>query len=130
MKRTKWTFYFLICAGLYNISWSIFIFINAQGFWNILYPEASTFPIWVYFLAALVGFLGVLYVWAASNPFKFYGAIVLGVLTKTLGPFISFWVFNTKGIVIINLLGLSFINDVLWILPFALILRMIIQQKN
>lgn len=130
MKIAKWIFYFLIFAGLYNLTWGIFIFLSPHAFWNLLHPQSLTFPFFVYLLGFAVSILGILYILSSKNPIKFYWIIVLGILSKTLGPIADFWFFNTDNLVLENLFWFMFINDIIWVLPFFLVLKTVIKYRK
>jgi peroxiredoxin len=112
----------LTAAAAYNILW---------GAWVVLFPEAifrwvgidpPLYPqIWQC-VGMIVGAFGVGYAVAAQAPLRHWPIVLVGLIGKTLGP-IGFlqaagngqlpWSF---GVTIIT-------NDLIWIVPFALILR-------
>jgi peroxiredoxin len=116
MRRT------LIAAAVYNIVW---------GAWVVLFPEAlfrwsgvspPLYPqIWQC-VGMIVGVYGIGYAIAARSPFQHWPIVLVGLVGKIFGP-IGFlqaaaggylpWSF---GVTIIT-------NDLIWLVPFALILR-------
>jgi hypothetical protein len=69
-----------------------------------------------------VGLFGVAYLLAASNPLKHWGIVAVGLLGKVAGP-----VGQAGGVAMGNArpesLILSIPNDLVWWVPFALVLR-------
>ncbi len=118
----KWMKTTLRCAAVYNLVWGAWVILRPfdvfdwAGLVRPNYPE-----IWQC-VGMVVGVYGVGYWAAASNPIRHWPIVLVGFLGKILGP-IGFvdalyrGVFNLKyGVQILT-------NDVLWWIPFFIILR-------
>lgn len=116
----SWTLY--LAAG-YNLLW---------GSWVVLFPfsgfDAMDIPrplypaIWQC-VGMIVGVYGVGYAIAATNPVRHWPMVLVGLLGKVLGPVGFVW-----QAVILGNLPLTFgyfliFNDLVWWVPFVLILR-------
>lgn len=113
---------FLQIAGIYNLAWgaSVILFPNLAfdlaGMTRPLYPM-----IWQC-VGMIVGVYGVGYLAAARDPLTHWPITLVGFLGKVFGPIGFTWYLMqgafplTFGLVII-------FNDVIWWIPFALILR-------
>ena len=116
----------LALAGAYNLAWAA---------WAVLAPEHSFthsgmedpekplgYPQLWQGIGFFVGLFGVAYLLAASNPLKHWGIVAVGLLGKVAGP-----VGQAGGVAMGNArpesLILSIPNDLVWWVPFALVLR-------
>ena len=119
----------LIAAGIYNVLWGtlIVLFPLAPFRWFGMAPP--NYPeIWQC-VGMVVGVYGVGYAIAAFDPFKHYPIILVGLLGKLLGP-IGFlnaviggrlpWAFGWVNVT----------NDLIWWVPFALILYRAYQSNK
>jgi len=111
----------LYLAAFYNIVWGMFtaLFPNAQFHWIGI--PASNYPSLWQCVGMIVGVYGVGYAIAATDPYRHWPIVFVGLLGKLLGPI---------GLVISALRGelpwrfgyISVTNDLIWWVPFALIL--------
>lgn len=116
-----WTKWVLALAGIYNLAWGLFV---------ILFPVASFRfggitplnhpPIWQC-IGMIVGVYGVGYLIAASDPFRHWPIVLVGLLGKLCGPIgFAFTAANGDlpwrwGVPLLT-------NDLLWWIPFTGIL--------
>lgn len=117
----RWMFFVLLAAGAYNLcwgAWAIFFpgaYFSFSGMQRPIYPE-----IWQC-VGMIVGVYGIGYAIAAFDPYRHWPIVLVGLLGKVLGPigFIKALVEQTFPLKsgVINLT-----NDVIWWLPFTLIL--------
>jgi hypothetical protein len=116
----------LLLAGIYNLAW---------GAWAILLPQHSFacsgledpekplhYPQVWQGLGMVLGFFGLLYLLAARDPVRNRAIVLVGFLTKLSG------LVGMVGNVLTNqarpwALVMSIPNDLIWVVPFALILR-------
>jgi ligand-binding SRPBCC domain-containing protein len=117
----RWAFYWLRAAGLYNLVWGLAIIafphllFDLTGMPRINYPE-----IWQC-VGMIVGVYGVGYLVAAGDPYRHWPIVLVGLLGKVFGP-IGFAASLMKG-TFPPVFGLTILtNDLLWWIPFALIL--------
>jgi hypothetical protein len=117
----RWMYYLLLVAGAYNLLWGAFavVFPNTLFQWAGMdlprYPE-----IWQC-VGMIVGVYGIGYAIAAFDPFRHWPIVLVGLLGKVLGPIgmaDAIW----KGTLPANAAWVCLTNDVIWWLPFGLIL--------
>lgn len=120
-RNSQWMKAILRVAGVYNIIWgaSVVFFPN---FWfkiaNLDIPNYM--QIWQA-LGMVVGVYGVGFFIAASNPLRHWPIVLVGLLGKVFGP-IGFLYYYLKGDLPLIVLNMNFTNDIIWWLPFGIIL--------
>jgi len=112
----------LVAAGAYNLLW---------GSWVVFFPTAlfrwigvapmNYPPIWQC-LGMIVGVYGIGYLIAARAPVRHWPIVFVGLLGKVLGPAGMWWSLTT-GSLPPSMAWVCFANDLVWWLPFALVLR-------
>lgn len=116
----------LVLAGVYNLAW---------GAWSIVFPTASFaysgmqvadrplhYPHLWQCIGMIVGVYGVGYLLAARDPVRHWELVFVGLLGKVFGPIgLAFGVLAED----IPPAALATIvpNDLIWWVPFGLILR-------
>lgn len=121
-KKNRWITYVLLSAALYNIVWgtiTVFfpnLFFELAGMQSPLYPE-----IWQC-VGMIVGVYGIGYAIAAFKPFENWALILVGLLGKIFGP-IGFIKAFAAGTFSLKAGWTIFFNDIIWWIPFILILR-------
>ncbi|QEH37585.1 hypothetical protein OJF2_61760 [Aquisphaera giovannonii] len=117
-----WARRWLLAAGVYNLAWGAatiafpHLLFDVTGMERINYPE-----IWQC-VGMIVGVYGVGYIAAAGDPRRHWPIVLVGLLGKIFGP-IGFSVALLKGR-FSPLFGLTILtNDLIWWIPFAMILR-------
>jgi peroxiredoxin len=111
----------LMAAGTYNVLYGAFVvlFPNAVFHWAGMTPP--NYP-WLWqCVGMIVGVYGVGYAIAASNPYRHWPIVLVGMMGKVFGP-IGF-----AGNLLAGSLPIAFgwqilTNDLVWWIPFALIL--------
>jgi peroxiredoxin len=111
----------LLLAGIYNLLW---------GAWVILMPNAAfdwagmarpNYPELWQCIGMIVGVYGVGYLAASTNPTAHWPVVLVGLLGKIFGP-IGFLKAVADGRMPWNLGWTILTNDVIWWIPFGLIL--------
>lgn len=120
---SRWPRIALLVAAVQCLIWGVFI---------ILLPERSSLaygfaqPPKELFLWQGTGLVillyGVGYVLASTNPNQHWGIVLVGLLAKILGPIGMVWSV-WHGAVPARVLLLIPIHDILWWIPFAVIVR-------
>lgn len=112
----------LIMAAIYNIVWGAFAIVSPLALFRWcgfnplpLYPE-----LWQC-IGMIVGVYGVGYGIAARDPFRHWPIVFVGLLGKVLGP-IGFFGAVTSGRFPLAMGWTIVTNDLIWWLPFGLIL--------
>lgn len=118
----------LLAAGIYNIIFGIWavcwphLWFRWSGMDTPIYPE-----IWQS-VGMIVGVYGLGYLAAASNPIKHWPIILVGFLGKIFGP-IGFALAISKGTFPPSASWIILTNDLIWWIPFAMILWATVQTK-
>lgn len=122
IKTPRWQPIALLVAGLQCVIWGVFIVtfpVRSALAYGLSEPPRELF-LWQGTGLVIVLF-GVGYLIASTNPPQHWGIILVGFLSKFLGPVGITWsVF--LGEVPERVLYLIPINDLIWLLPFAVIL--------
>jgi hypothetical protein len=117
----SWMKWVLILAGIYNICWGIFTIIFPSAYFTFAGMQTNNYPeIWQC-VGMVVGVYGIGYFIAASDPYRHWPIVLVGLLGKILGPigYINALMherFTPKA-------GITNItNDLIWLIPFTIIL--------
>lgn len=124
-ERTEapvWASRWLWAAGIYNLTWGMLTIVWPHFLFDLTGAERVNYPeIWQC-VGMIVGVYGIGYVIAAGYPRTHWPIVLVGLLGKIFGP-IGFVVALQRG-TFPPLFGLTILtNDLLWWIPFALILR-------
>ena len=120
----------LWAAAAYNIVW---------GIWAILFPQAifrwagfqplPSYPELWQCIGMIVGVYGVGYAIAASDPFRHWPIVLVGLLGKLLGP-LGFAQAVWEERFPLKMGWTILTNDLIWWVPFALILYRAAQLRR
>lgn len=119
--------YSLAAAGLYNLIWGAWVVARPMDLFDLTGIERPLYPgIWQC-VGMIVGVYGVGYAIAAKDPFRHWPIILVGLLGKTFGPIglIAQWLTmppGTPGRLPPVWIWISVANDLIWLIPFAVIL--------
>lgn len=117
----RWMRIVLLSAALYSVVW---------GIWTVLWPSSLFVlvgmepPGFLYLWQSIglwIGVFGVGYAIAATNPFRHWPIILIGLLGKILGPVGFIWVW-WQGQVPLSFGAVLITNDIIWWVPFVIIL--------
>lgn len=108
-------------AGVYNLCWGGCMVLFPSAFFHYFSLPLPNYPILWQGLGMVVGVYGIAYWLAADKPFIQWPIILVGFIGKFLG-LTGFLYYYFQGSIPIAFLSLSFFNDAVWLLPFALIL--------
>ncbi|MCU0239394.1 MAG: hypothetical protein MUC29_08125 [Pyrinomonadaceae bacterium] len=121
MKRKKLHQITFLLAGIYNISWGLWVSIDPNWLFRFAKMELPNYPEIFVCVGMIVGLYGVVYLEIARKPEKGFMLALVGFVGKILGPlgifyyiYIGKWTFNS---LIMNLT-----NDFIWLIPFAIYL--------
>lgn len=119
----KWQRVALLVAALQCLLWGMFILALPERS-SIIYGFAKVpMELFLWQGTGLVIFLfGVGYAIAATNPRQHWSVLLIGLIAKILGPVGMLWSV-IQGDVPHQVLYLIPINDLIWWLPFTMILR-------
>lgn len=112
----------MAAAGAYNLLWGL-----AFGLWpDMLFDWAGmarpNYPELFQCIAMIVGVYGVGYLAAATDPYRHWPVILVGFLGKLFGP-IGFLQAALSGRMTWKFGVVNIFNDLIWLIPFFLILR-------
>jgi hypothetical protein len=119
----------LVAAGAYNLLWGGFVlaFPNALFSWSGM--ESPLYPqIWQC-VGMIVGAYGVGYLIAAIDPLRHWPIVLVGLIGKVLGP-IGFVQAVMTGAFSAKMGWTILTNDLIWWIPFALILIRAYQSRH
>jgi hypothetical protein len=109
-------------AGIYNLVWCASVVLFPNLFFDLLSMARPNYPqIWQC-VGMVVGVYGIGYWIAAQNPLTHWPIVLVGFLGKIFGP-LGFLFSLLQGTLPIKFGALLITNDLLWWLPFYLILR-------
>lgn len=125
-QSPKWMSVVLVLAGIYNLSWgawAVLLPIHSFAHSGLLDPAKPLhYPQLWQCIGMIVGVYGVGYILAARDPVRHWPVILVGFLGKFFGP-----IGLVLGIIAEQTrpegLVTNITNDLIWWVPFALILR-------
>ena len=118
----RWHSLALAVAGLQCLIWGVFIILWPQRSalaYGLAQPPADLF-LWQG-TGLVILLFGIGYGLASTNPRQHWGIVLVGLLSKVLGPIGMSWAVFQQDVPA-RVLVLIPINDVLWWIPFAIIL--------
>jgi|SaaInlStandDraft_1057018.scaffolds.fasta_scaffold27024_2 ligand-binding SRPBCC domain-containing protein len=117
-----WASGWLIAAGVYNLVWGTSVIIWPHWLFDVTGLERMKYSeIWQC-VGMIVGVYGIGYLIAATSPRTHWPIVLVGLLGKIFGP-LGFAFAMLRG-VFPPIFGLTILtNDLVWWIPFSLILR-------
>ncbi len=120
-SASRWMFQVLWLAGLYNIAFGVWVVLfPLKLFAMIGMPPPSPILIWQC-VGMIVGVYGVGYICAAYAPKRHWPIVLVGLLGKILGP-IGFYFAASRGELPWKFGWINVTNDLIWLVPFTIIL--------
>jgi len=119
---THWMKYVLKAAGLYNLVWGLLAVAIPSAMLGWLQIEAG--PVAMRFwqcIGMIVGVYGVGYLIASRDPYRHWPIVLVGLLGKLFGP-VGLVMAVRDGTLPVALGWVNVTNDVIWWVPFAMIL--------
>jgi peroxiredoxin len=119
----------LVAAAVFNLMWGIWVVLRPGdlfAWFGVAQPNYV--QIWQGF-GLLVGLYGIGYAIAASDPFRHWPIILVGLLGKILGPlgfFLSYWNENLPH----SFFWLVLVNDLIWLPAFGTILYLAFRENS
>lgn len=116
-----WMHRVLAVAALYNLIWGAWVILFPAAVFQLAGLELPRYPeIWQC-VGMIVGCYGVGYAIAAVDPVRWWPLVFVGLLGKILGPIGFVWSVLT-GAFPVAFGGVILFNDLIWWVPFGLIL--------
>ncbi|MEO1712164.1 MAG: alkyl hydroperoxide reductase [Bacteroidota bacterium] len=122
-------FYTLWIAGVYNLVWGASVIILPDLFFNLVGMDLPLYPMIWQCVGMIVGVYGVGYIAAAYAPLVHWPITLVGFLGKIFGP-IGFAWYLAQGAFPVEFGAILIFNDLIWWIPFFLILRNAWQVRN
>jgi peroxiredoxin len=119
--RPGWMTITLLAATTYNLIWGGLVVLFPNAFFRWTGMELPLYPAVWQCVGMICGVFGVGYAIAASAPLRHWPIVLVGLLGKVFGTIGFLWAASSGqlpwefGLTIIT-------NDVIWVVPFALIL--------
>ncbi len=121
-RGKSWQRAVLLLAGVYNLVWGAAVVLVPNAAFDWLGLVRPNYPqIWQC-VGMIVGVYGIGYAIASTNPLRHWPIVLVGLLGKILGP-IGFVQAAAAGTLPWAFGWTIITNDLIWWIPFALILR-------
>ena len=122
VSTPSWARRWLIAAGLYNLVWGAVVVVFPHLLFDLAGIERTNYPSIWQCVGMVVGVYGIGYLLAADDPRRHWPIVLVGLLGKIFGP-IGFMIALGRG-EFPPLFALTILtNDLIWWIPFVLILR-------
>lgn len=118
----KWMYYVLWIAGVYNLLWGSSVIFFPDFYFTLSGMELPLYPMIWQCVGMIVGVYGVGYIAAAYAPLTHWPITLVGFLGKIFGP-IGFTYYLLQGAFPWQFGVILIFNDLLWWIPFILVLR-------
>jgi hypothetical protein len=116
-----WMSRWLVAAGLYNLAWGGLTVLLPQWLFDLTGMERPNYPFIWQCVGMIVGVYGIGYLAAAGDPFRHWPIVLVGFLGKIFGP-LGYAMGVLDGTVPAAFGVTLPTNDLIWWVPFAIIL--------
>lgn len=116
-----WMKHTLLLAGIFNLLWACWLIITPYSFFDFYGLPHPNYPIIWQGIGMVIGVYGLGFIFAASKPYVHWPIVAVGFLGKLLGTF-GFLYFYFHALCPYQFGYLIFLNDLLWLIPFGMIL--------
>ncbi len=126
-RWAPWMGWVLTAAGIYNLLWGAVVVLFPLSLFKVLgvpeanWPNPTGVAIWQC-VGMIVGVYGVGYLAAALNPLRHWPIVLVGLLGKLFGPIGFVDAALIKGTFPVQFGWTIITNDLIWWIPFAVIL--------
>jgi len=112
----------LLAAGIYNLAWGLCVIVQPLALfrWAGVEPLPNFPELWQC-LGMVIGVYGIGYLIAASDPFRHWPIVLVGLLGKVLGPMGFAWT-AAGGRLPWRFGAVILANDLIWWIPFGALL--------
>ena len=122
----------LLTAGIYNLAFGVFSIVFPAAIFELIEMQPPKYPELWQCIGMIVGVYGVGYIIAAFAPARHWPIVLVGFLGKLFGPIGMAWAVY-RGTLPLNFGLANVTNDLIWLVPFALVLihaRQYHSQRN
>ena len=117
-----WMRHTLVAAGIYNLLWGALTVLVPGWLFDLTGLDRPNYPFIWQCVGMIVGVYGVGYLAASRNPLRHWPIVLVGLLGKVFGP-LGYVMGLVQGDVPAAFGVTLPTNDLVWWVPFALILR-------
>ena len=111
----------LVAAGVYNLAWGALTVLAPHWLFDLTGMERPNYPFIWQCVGMIVGVYGIGYIAASVDPIRHWPIVLVGFLGKVFGPL--GYVMGVLDGTVPPAFGVTLpTNDLLWWVPFALIL--------
>jgi hypothetical protein len=116
-------------AGVYNLIWGAWVVLFPMHFFELTGLTPINHPMIWQGMGMVIGVYGLGYWWAGDDPMRHWPIVAVGFLGKICGPIgfvYHYWLGNVPasfGYMLIT-------NDLIWWVPFGMILYQAYQNEN
>lgn len=129
INQPFWTKAVLLAAAVYNLVWGLWVIFWPKALFQWLDLEVPNYlPIWQA-VGMIVGVYGIGYAIAATNPYRYWPLVFVGLLGKILGP-VGLVVSLINGSLSPAFFWQILLNDLIWWIPFGLLLIHIFHRNS
>ena len=125
----RWMFTVLWLAGVYNLLWGLFAIVWPQALFDWAQMEPPRYLELWQCIGMIVGVYGIGYIIAAYDPARHWPITLVGLLGKIFGP-IGFASALYQGKLPPRFGATILTNDLVWWIPFTLILVFAYRQRS
>lgn len=120
-RNSQWMKAILLIAGLYSMLWGISVILFPNFWFNLANLEMPNYiQLWQSYGMYSVS-MGIGYIIASNNPLRHWPIVFVGLIAKILAP-IGFFVNYLQGDLPWIIFQMNITNDLIYVLPFGLIL--------
>ncbi len=120
-RNSQWMKAVLFVSGVYSILWGASVVFFPKFWFNLGNIETPNYlQLWQFFGVYSIS-MGVGYLIAHGNPLRHWAIVLIGLIGKVLTP-IGFFFYFLQGDLPPSVLKMNITNDIIWWIPFALIL--------
>jgi small multidrug resistance pump len=121
VNSVSWMKPVLLAAAAYNLAWGSFVVLFPAALFTWFGMEPPNYPELWQCIGMIVGVYGIGYGIAAFDPARHWPIVLVGFLGKLFGP-VGFLQSALQGRLPWRFGWLNVTNDLIWLVPFALIL--------
>ena len=122
MESKRWMKRVMRLAAIYNLLWGAWVGLFPLSFFELTGMAEPIHPMIWQGMGMVIGVFGLGYWWSATNPIKHWPIVAVGLLGKIFGP-LGFVINYLSGAVPLAFGYTLITNDLIWWIPFALILN-------
>jgi hypothetical protein len=122
-RGPQWARTVLLLAAVYNLAWGAVVVLLPSWSFELSGMPAPRDHLFLWqCVGMIVGVYGIGYAIASTDPFRHWPIVLVGLLGKIFGPLGFIWAV-LNGEIAIGFLRHIISNDLIWLIPFTLVLR-------